>query len=161
MELYLLRHGIAEEHRAGAPDSARALTTEGRKKLAGVMEMARATGAAPSLLLSSPYVRAMETARIAATELGYKGAIIEAKCLTPDGSPHDVWSEVRENRHESGILLTSHEPLLSKLAAYVLGCPALLVEMKKSALLRIDVDAARNIPYGILRWMLVPVVAQL
>ena len=123
--------------------------------------MAREAGAAPSLILSSPYIRAVETARIAASELGYQGAIIEIKCLTPDGSPQDVWSEVRENRHESGILLTSHEPLLSQLAAYVLGSPALLVEMKKSALLRIDVDAARNVPSGILRWMLVPAMAQL
>jgi phosphohistidine phosphatase SixA len=47
MFVYVLRHGIAEEARPGDPDAARALTVEGRKKLAAVLERAKKAGAAP------------------------------------------------------------------------------------------------------------------
>jgi phosphohistidine phosphatase len=59
MELYIFRHGIAEEAAFGRPDSARQLTDEGRKKTAAVAKMARRADVRPSLIISSPYDRAM------------------------------------------------------------------------------------------------------
>jgi len=153
MELYILRHGIAEDGLPGTPDSARQLTDEGRQKTARVVKMARAAGVAPSLILSSPYDRAMQTARIAADHLGYSGQILQTKALVPHGSPQGVWSEIRDRATENSILLAGHEPLLSQLVAWLLGSPALQVEMKKSALVRIDVEGMRAVPQGILRWM--------
>ena len=58
MEIYVLRHGIAEEPKAGAPDSARALTDTGRERLRAVLEHAHEAGVKPSLILTSPYRRA-------------------------------------------------------------------------------------------------------
>jgi phosphohistidine phosphatase SixA len=63
VQIYLLRHGIAEN---STPDSDRALTPEGREKLRRVLARARDADVAPSLILSSPYRRALETAEIAA-----------------------------------------------------------------------------------------------
>jgi phosphohistidine phosphatase len=63
VQIYLLRHGIAENT---TPDSERALTPEGREKLRRVLARARAADVALSLILSSPYRRAIETAEIAA-----------------------------------------------------------------------------------------------
>jgi hypothetical protein len=40
--------------------------------------------------------------------------------------------------------------------AWLLASPALRVEMKKSTMVRIDVDSFRGTPRGILRWMIVP-----
>ena len=54
MELYLLRHGIAEDGRPGSQDAARELTDEGREKTAAVLKMARQGGIQPSSILSSP-----------------------------------------------------------------------------------------------------------
>ena len=62
MQIYLLRHGIAEDAKPGRPDSERALTDEGRAKLRRVLKRARTADVTPSLILSSPYRRAMETA---------------------------------------------------------------------------------------------------
>ena len=61
MELYLLRHGIAEDH--ATSDADRALTDEGREKVHRVMKRAAASGVSPSLIISSPYKRAPRNCR--------------------------------------------------------------------------------------------------
>jgi phosphohistidine phosphatase len=159
MEIYLLRHGIAEDGRPGRPDSERALTDEGREKLRRVMKRARAAGAAPTLMLSSPYLPALETAAIAAEVLGHKDEIEQSAALTPDGRPEAVWALLRERKDEKSILLASHEPLMSSTVALLLGVPALQVDMKKAALVRLDCDRFAPQPACVLKWMLTPAVA--
>jgi phosphohistidine phosphatase len=159
VEIYLFRHGIAENAAAGEPDSSRKLTDEGKEKTAAVARLARTAKVQPSAIISSPYVRAVETARIAAQELGFEGKLITAPELEPHGSPESVWKVISARREDDSILLAGHEPLLSRLAAYLLASPALRVEMKKSALVRIDVDSLRGAPQGVLRWMLIPKLA--
>jgi phosphohistidine phosphatase len=159
MELYIFRHGIAEEGSFGKPDSSRQLTDEGRKKTAAVVKMARRADVRPSLIISSPYDRAMQTAAVAAEELGYKGEILQTRTLVPEGSPEAVWNEIRDHGAETAILLAGHEPLLSQLTAHLLATPSLHVEMKKSAMVRIDVDGMRAAPQGVLRWMITPALA--
>ena len=156
MELYLFRHGIADDAQPGGPDSARELTDEGRKKVADVVKLARKADVRPSLIVSSPYARARQTARIAAEELEYRGHVLPFESLVPHGSPEQVWQDVRDHADEAAVLLAGHEPLLGRLAAYLLNAPSLRVEMKKSALLRIDMEVVRPHPHGVLRWMIVP-----
>lgn len=154
MEIYLLRHGIAEDGAPGSPDSDRRLTPEGKRKLHETLKAAAQAGVQPSLILSSPYVRARQTAEIAAGELGYKEEIVTVGALTPDGHPEDVWDEIRTHARERAILLASHEPLCSRMAAFLLGAPELQVDFKKGALMRIDVSPGRLAPQGVLNWML-------
>jgi phosphohistidine phosphatase len=156
LQIYLLRHGIAEN---STPDSERALTAEGREKLRRVLARARAAGVVPSLILSSPYRRALETAEIAGEVLGYHGKVVKTRALTPDAAPFDVWEEIRQRGDEPAILLASHEPLMSSLAAFLLASPALLVDMKKAALLRVDCERIGPEPKGVLKWMLTPATA--
>src|SRR5690348_7743583 len=133
MEIYLLRHGIAASAKPGTKDADRALTEEGREKLARVLKRAKGAGVDPDLILSSPLRRAMETAEQAAQALGYTGKIVPTPALVPEASPFDVWEEIRRRHEESSILLASHEPLMSALLAFLLGNPAMLVDMKKAA----------------------------
>ena len=156
MELYVFRHGIAEISGPGQSDSARALTDQGRKKVAEVVKTARRAGFQPSLIVSSPYLRAVQTAEIAVDELKYHGDVVKTEALVPHGSPEGVWTELRDYREESAILLAGHEPLLSRLVAHLLGAPALRVEMKKAAMVRIDVETLGAAPRGTLRWMITP-----
>ena len=135
MELYFLRHGIAEDHSATGRDQDRRLTEEGREKLRRVLKRAAAAGVEPSLILSSPYKRAVETAEIAASELHYKG-------------------EIREHRDQPSILLAGHEPLFSSTVALLLGSTRQMVDFRKAALVRIDVHAFGPAPQGVLQWML-------
>lgn len=161
MELYLLRHGIAEDAGPGTPDAARRLTPDGEEKLAAVAKRAARAGVAPSLILSSPYVRARDTARIAAKTLGSACPVLYTEALVPHGTPEGVWSVLRDHADEAAILLAGHEPLLSQLGAWLLGCPELRIEMKKATLLRIDIESARRPgpPRGTLRWMMTPALA--
>jgi phosphohistidine phosphatase len=158
MELYILRHGIAEDHNA-AGDAQRALTDEGRRKLRRVLERAEKAKVEPSLILSSPYKRARQTAELAAEVLGYDKKIVEIETLVPEGSPAALWEDIRARRQESAIFIAGHEPMLSSSVAWLLGYPTMQVEMKKGALARIDVDRFGPKPHGLLRWLLTPRLA--
>lgn len=159
MQIYLLRHGIAEEGKPRQPDAERALTDEGREKLRRVLKRARAADVAPGVIISSPYRRAVETADEAVAALGYKGKVVLSPALVPDAPPAAVWDEIRARRNESSILLSSHEPLMSSTVSYLLGAPTLMVDMKKAALVRIDCEGFSSAPCGVLKWMLTPALA--
>jgi phosphohistidine phosphatase len=159
MEIYLLRHAIAEDAAPGRPDAERALTAEGRDKLRRVLRRARQSDVSPTLILTSPYRRALETAEIAAQVLGYEERPVHSRSLVPEAPPHEVWDEIRAHREEAAILMASHEPLTSSAVAFLLGCPGLQVEMKKAALVRIDCDRFGGEPRGVLKWMLTPALA--
>src|SRR5579862_4377572 len=131
MELYLLRHAIAEDRSASGRDADRKLTAEGLDKLRQVAKFAAAAGAKPSLILSSPYVRAIETAAATARVLEYKGEIVKTERLTPGVSAENAWAEVRAHRHEESILLVGHEPLFSALASWMLGSTRVAVDFRK------------------------------
>ncbi len=159
MEIYLLRHGIAENARPGLKDADRALTSEGRQKLQRVLKRAKNADVDPDLILSSPYRRAIETAEIAASSLGYRGKVVETKALLPNAGPREAWDDIRAHKTDNAILLASHEPLMSALTAFLLSCPTLVVDMKKAALVRVDCESLGVEPRGILKWMLTPATA--
>src|SRR3569833_3381634 len=125
MELYLFRHGDAEDAPPGKPDSSRALTAKGVERSASVAKMARDAGVSPSLIVSSPYLRAMQTAEAAAKEFEWQGEIVQLQSLVPHGTPEAVWSDLRDLHDESTIILAGHEPLMANLAAYLLDAPGL------------------------------------
>ena len=154
MELYLLRHGIAEDHAETGRDEDRRLTAEGRRKLESVLERAHAAGVAPSAIFSSPLRRALETAELATRGLGYEGRIVRTPALVPDSSPQEVWKFLRDHAEESSVLLVGHEPLFSASTAFFLGSTRSMVQFRKGALIRIDIDSGRSVPEGVLQWML-------
>jgi phosphohistidine phosphatase len=159
MTIYLLRHGIAEPVGPGGSDAARALTGEGRNKLRAVLKTARGAGVKPDRILTSPLVRAVQTAEMAAESLGYAGKLIRTETLAPGGSLEDVWSEIRTHKDAGSVLLAGHEPQFSQLAAYLLAAPELTIDFKKGALVAIEMEHLGQRPRGVLRWMLAPRLA--
>jgi phosphohistidine phosphatase len=158
MEIYLLRHGDAEDS-LGVPDEERGLTPEGRRKLRAVLSRARAAGAGADLVLSSPLRRAQETAALAVEILGAGGPPLKTKVLLPGAAPAGVWDEVRVHRDQARLLLAGHEPILSRTVAYLVGAPEAAVDMKKAALARVDLDQFGAAPRGVLRWLMPPALA--
>ena len=136
------------------------LTGEGRRKLREVLKSVAAAGVTPEIIVSSPYVRARQTAEIACEVLGYKEEVHGSDALVPDSDPQQVWQEIRNlYRGAHSILLASHEPLMSRCTGFLLGHPDLLVDFKKGAIVRIDIDQFGAQPRGLLRWMLIPKLA--
>lgn len=156
MQIYLLRHGIAEDGDPGQPDSARELTDEGRARLRRVLKRARMADVNPSLILSSPYRRAVQTADVAVEVFKYQADLVKSDAFVPGASPAEAWDEIRLHKDQEAVLVASHEPLTGLLAAFLLGCPALHVDVKKAALIRIDVERFGAAPGGVLKWMLTP-----
>jgi len=160
MEIYLLRHGVAEVQSSSGHDADRRLTDEGREKLVKVLECAHSAGVAPSLILTSPLRRALETAEIAARELGYNGKLVRSEALVPGGTPRGLWQELRQHREETSVLLTGHDPLFSSAVAYLLGSSHAMMHFRKGALVRIDVESLGAEPHGVLQWMITPGIAR-
>ena len=159
MQIYLLRHGLAEDVKPGGKDPDRALTAEGKKKLRELLRHARSAGVRPNLILSSPYKRAVETAEVAAAALGYGESILRTKVLQPAADPQGVWEEIRVHKDAKELLLVGHEPLFGMVTAFLLDAPSLSIDFKKGALVRIDVNPAGAHPRGVLKWMLTPKLA--
>ena len=153
MELYLLRHGIAEPRQPGRADEKRQLTEKGRERLRAVLDVARKAGVSPSLVFTSPYPRAAQSAEMAAEVLGCK-KVVATKALLPGSSRETVWDEIRAHREERAILLAGHEPLLGQAASFLVGAAWVVVELKKGALVAIDIDRFDGQPRGLLQWLL-------
>jgi phosphohistidine phosphatase len=160
MTIYILRHAIAEERRPAKPDEARRLTREGRDKLRTVLACARRAKVEPTLILTSPYARAVETAEFAAEALGCSGGMERTDALLPASSPEDVWREIRRHRGQAAILLSGHEPLLGLTAAYLIGAPPGSIELKKAALASVSMERLGAAPRGVLEWLLTPKLAR-
>lgn len=151
MKIYIVRHGIAEDHSKDGTDSARELTDEGRKRMkeaaAGFARLE------PDIdhIYTSPLVRARQTAEILAESLGKK--VEEMKELAPGHRPSDVWNRIQAFKRRSNLLLAGHEPNCSELAAYLLG--NVNVEFKKGAICLIESNEVSP-SSGILIWHLSP-----
>ena len=103
MELYLLRHGIADDDSPTGKDADRPLTDEGRRKLRDTIKDPRAAGVKLGSIVSSPYLRAKETAEIAKEILGFKDDLRFSNALTPEADPQDLWQEIRIGSSRRGL----------------------------------------------------------
>jgi len=160
MQIYILRHGIAEDRRPGRSDAGRALTDDGREKLSAVLRRAQGAEVAVTKILTSPLRRAVQTAEMAAEALAPGTRPIRTDALAPESSPERVWAELRKYAGEPAVLIAGHEPLLSATAAFLLRAGPSIIDLKKGALARIDVDENTDRPQGVLEWLLPPKLAK-
>jgi phosphohistidine phosphatase len=154
VELYLLRHGIAESRSPSGRDQDRALTHDGIEALQSAIAQAIQAGLAPKWIVASPYLRAQQTARIAADLLGYSEPILPSIRLTPESDPEDLWAEVRDLAPDSPLLFVAHDPLLSTAASWLVGEKRVIIEFKPATIARIDFDKLTPEPRGTLQWKL-------
>jgi phosphohistidine phosphatase len=160
MELYLLRHGMAVERggRGFEDDAARPLTAKGRRqvrKSAGAI----AKLAGPfDLILSSPLLRAKQTAEIVARKWGLKKRLKFSNALAPGGAArHLVRLLGREKPAPKTVLLVGHEPDLSLLVSLLTcGRQELQLDFKKGGLCKLEAGVLRAGKCAQLAWLLTP-----
>ena len=139
-------------------EGARELTPEGKKEVRAVTKLAQTTARiAPQVILTSPWSRALETARIAGAVLGCE-RIVETGSLLPHVPPAHIWREIHQQGARTEVLLAGHEPHMSRLAAFLLEAPV-AIDFKKGAMMRIDVQDREGPPRGVLKWYLTPKLA--
>ena len=152
VELYLLRHAHAGDAALwNAPDANRPLSEKGVRQAERMGRHLAAIGFAPDAVITSPKLRAMRTADIVAGHLDVP--------VTPDprlAGPltlEDLGDILTDAGHPGRPMLCGHDPDFSDLVTELVGAP---IEIKKGALVRIDLDGAIEPGEGTLRWLFPP-----
>ena len=154
MRIVFVRHATAEDGGPSLPDWDRALTPEGRAEAPLVSNALQALELQPDLVLSSPLVRAYQTAEIIAPVLGC--TVMVADELQPGHGTLDNLQQVLA-RHTAGtVMLVGHEPDLSALAARLCNADERGILLKKAGLIRVDIEGRIQAGRGRLVWLLTP-----
>ncbi len=161
MELYILRHAIAEDPapRKFKSDSLRPLTDEGRKKMKSIASGLLKLGFSFDVILSSPYVRTKQTADIVSDVFKTKKKpVLTENLASSGGDPKRLIAEINKNYSSSGsILLVGHEPYLSGLVSVLIsGSSNCSINMKKAGLAKLTADHLKYGQCATLEWLMTP-----
>jgi phosphohistidine phosphatase len=153
MKILMVRHATAAPRDApGVADEDRALTARGRKRFRKAVRGLAEIMPAPDLLLTSPLLRARETAAIAGK--AWKLTPTEEPLLA-GGAAEAVLAAVAAHPEDSVVALVGHEPDMSRLLAHVVGGLGERLPFKKggAALVELDDGGAGS---GRLIWFMPP-----
>jgi phosphohistidine phosphatase len=160
MNLYLLRHGLAVERTIPEfkLDSDRPLTPDGRKKLKRLGAVLAHAEISFDLILTSPYVRARQTAEIMANALGSEKRVEISGHLAPGNHLKGLVEDLkRRTQPLNDVLLVGHEPDLSRTTSIlVTGKPGLPLEFKKGGLCKLEIATLLHGPCAALQWLVTP-----
>jgi len=153
--LYLMRHGIAidREDPDCPPDPERYLTAKGIEKTRAAARGLRELGVAPDAVLTSPYLRAVQTAEIACEALGLRGSKLRrTEALLPEADPTELFRELHRLRaHE--VICFGHAPNMDLLIAHALGTPRVVTSLKKAGVACLELSSF-SAGRGSLVWLL-------
>jgi phosphohistidine phosphatase len=123
VKLYIMRHGPAEDAAESRRDFDRALTPSGRERVRDVARLLASEDEGPLLVLSSPLVRALQTAEIVAavTKLSERGGTVETRRELAAGSSAQGLVRSLVHHKKKRVMLVGHEPDLATLVAQLSG----------------------------------------
>jgi len=160
MELYLLRHGAAVERgtKGYEADADRPLAAKGRKQIRYAVAALKNMGISFDLILTSPFVRARETATLLAQSLKLSRCLELADELKPETSREKVIQRLTGLKSiPKQALLVGHEPDLGELASWLLtGTVSERFPLKKGGMIRLDIPRLKAGQCAVLSWCLTP-----
>lgn len=160
MNLYIIRHAIAVDEATSdyESDSERTLTDKGRKKMRQIAKALRNVGVEFDLILSSPYMRACETAEILSDVFKMKKKIVFSDNLIPLGNPELLIGEINEKYSVDSLALVGHEPHLSTLIGMLVAENAKIdMTLKKGGVCYLSADDLHHHDHrATLEWLLTP-----
>ncbi len=143
MILHLFRHGIAidREDPACPSEHDRFLTPKGIAKTQAAAQGLRALGLKPNVILTSPLLRAVQTAEIACEAFGYPvKKLRQIDALKPDGKPSDLFDELSGLKAEE-VLCVGHAPNLDEVIAFAIGSHTAATSLKKAGLGSVEIES--------------------
>jgi phosphohistidine phosphatase len=153
LDLFFLRHGLADWPNWKGSDDERPLTADGREETDRVVAFLATLGVRPQKILTSPLPRASQTAEIAAEHL--RAPIETVKSLSKGFDVDALKKLIREYDKIDSVMLVGHEPDFSRVIEKLTGGD---VKLKKTGVARLDLD--REKMTARLRWLLTPAVCQ-
>lgn len=158
MNLYLMRHANAGVPRGNSTlDSRRALVKEGKDQCILMARMLSAFKVQVDTIVSSPLKRAMQTAQLVGTELGYEGKVDLSPALALNGSYAEFQQMLARYAGREGVLAVGHNPnMFQFLGRLITGNGGAAIRMRKASIARVDLD---HHP-ALLRWLIDPRMAR-
>jgi phosphohistidine phosphatase len=160
MNLFLLRHGLAVDRSKPGfkKDADRPLTPKGKQRLWRVAEAMEEMELEFEVILASPFVRAAQTADIIAEAFELRKHLTLSEHLTPGGNPKLLLEQIAQLKPlPKAVLLVGHEPYLGQLIGLlVAGNTNALIDLKKGALCKLEVETLRCGRCATLAWLLAP-----
>jgi phosphohistidine phosphatase len=159
MEIYFLRHANAGNPKINREkDEKRPLDEMGIEQ-SHVMGRALASlGVKPEVILSSPLVRARETASIVAEEIGHREKIVLDDAMRPDADYADFQQLLARYKSPNTIMVVGHNPSETEfLNRLVTGKTSEAIELKKGAIARVDYEPGKP---PVLKWTMPPKVVR-
>ena len=158
VQLYVIRHAIAEPRGDAWPDDAkRPLSEDGTARFKKVVRGLDALKVSIDVILTSPLVRAKQTAELLASGLQSRPHITTIDALAPGGAFSAIVAEIEKHAKRRTIALVGHEPGLGEMAARLAGSKH-AYSFKKGGVCRIDIGGLPMTKPGDLRWFLPPKV---
>ncbi len=155
-ELYLVRHAIAAERGPEWPDDAlRPLTERGISRFKGVVSGLQWLGLSLDEVLTSPLVRAKQTADLLAAGLDRAPVVKVLDVLAPGHAPDTTMAHIAKSARGRRVALVGHEPDLGELAAHLIRAGRAL-PFRKGGACRIDVEGLSSKRAGTLVWFMPP-----
>ena len=142
MHLYLIRHGIAVDREdPNCPlDTERPLTPKGMKRTHAAALGLRALDVKPNAVLTSPWLRAVQSAEIFCETIGYSSKkIIRTDALKSASAPSDLLRELQSMKARV-VLCFGHEPHLHLVIGHILHTNAKITELKKAGLALLELE---------------------
>ena len=158
MTIYFLRHANAGTPQVdSASDEKRPLDEKGVKQCHDVGRALAALKVEPDAIITSPLVRARQTAELVAEELGHKEKLILDDALRPEASYGTFQDMLHQYTREKAIMVVGHNPSLTEFLNRLLaaGSSFNAIELKKGAVAKVDFDSQNA---GVLKWCMTPKV---
>lgn len=153
MEVYIFRHAKAD---FTSKNHDPPVTAEGGREADRVMELAsKSLGFRPTVIVSSPVLRAKQTAELARKRFGKKPVVDE--CLYGDAEPKEVLKFLSKLRKDDRVVLVSHMPLLDELLHSMIGGQG-EVELLNGSIAAVSFRGKALEGKGTLKWLLRPSV---
>lgn len=164
MQIYLVRHGDAIDRAlAGVrTDDERWLTDEGREEVGWTARLLAKLEVEPDLILSSPLVRAVQTAEIIRDVTGPAREPALSEHLIHGGSFAGVLNDIASHGSPRKVVLCGHMPSIGEMVGWLAWNERLAgPRMRTGAVARVDLPDDSVIPgWGDLRWLIPPKTAR-
>jgi phosphohistidine phosphatase len=152
MKLIFVRHAEALDRTAAMTDEMRYLTSEGRGSFRKTARTLLKQGVEPSLILTSPLIRAVQTAEILAETLAFFGPLLVRNELRPGFDMEKLQNLLNEFQSADEVVFVGHEPDLSGLITALLSLPDGF-NLKKGAAVKLKSDPKNLQNTTLFKWL--------
>jgi phosphohistidine phosphatase len=153
INLYLIRHSDAEKVNPSKPDFERELTPDGEKLIFNAAKGWTKLITPFDIIVTSPFIRAVQTSEIIADVFGYKKKIIENKKLSSGCKPEEFLEAVYHLEGKN-IGVVGHAPDLSVITSALISSSGAFIDFKRGMIAKVSFEGWIKLSKGLLEFLI-------